>query len=139
MNQIINFTYENTNIRTVMTEDGTPLFCANDVATTLGYKDTKDALARHCRGVVLYRPIVDSLGRTQEARFIAEPDLYRLVTRSKLPTAEKFERWVFDEVLPSIRKHGVYATPTTIEDIIADPDMGHQAPHHPQGRTSGTR
>ncbi len=49
MNQIINFTYENTNIRTT-TEEGTPFFCANDVATTLGYSDPKDALDRHCRG-----------------------------------------------------------------------------------------
>lgn len=123
MNQILSFTYEtNTNIRTT-TEDGTPFFCANDVATTLGYSDPKDALARHCRGVVKHHPIVDSLGRTQEARFIAEPDLYRLVFNSKLPEAEKFERWVVDEVLPSIRKHGMYATPATIEEMIANPDI----------------
>lgn len=124
MNQTITiFTYEGTNIRTITTEDGTPLFCANDAAITLGYNDPKDALARHCRGVVKHHPIVDSLGRTQEARFITEPDLYRLITHSKLPEAEKFESWVFEEVLPSIRKHGMYATPTTIEDMIANPDM----------------
>lgn len=127
MNQIINFTYEaNTNIRTTMAEDSTPLFCANDVATTLGYSDPKDALARHCRGVVKHYPIVDNLGRTQEARFITEGDLYRLVFNSKLPEAEKFEAWVVDEVLPSIRKHGMYATPATIEDMIANPDMAIQ-------------
>ena len=123
MNQIVAFTYENTNIRTT-TEDGTPFFCANDVATTLGYNDPKDALARHCRGVVKHHPIVDSLGRTQEARFITEGDIYRLVFNSKLPEAEKFEAWVVDEVLPSIRKHGMYATQATIDAIIADPDMG---------------
>lgn len=122
MNQILSFTYEdNTNIHTT-TEDGTPFFCANDVATTLGYSDPKDALLRHCRGVAKYYPIIDSLGRTQEARFITEGDLYRLVFNSKLPEAEKFEAWVVDEVLPSIRKHGMYATPATIEDMIANPD-----------------
>lgn len=105
MNDIITFAYQNNNIRTVVTEDGTPLFCGKDVAITLGYKDTTNALKLHCRGVVKHHPIVDSLGRSQSARFITEPDLYRLVTHSKLPEAEKFERWVFEEVLPSIRKH----------------------------------
>lgn len=123
MNQIITFAYENTNIRTTTTEDGTPLFCGKDVATTLGYNDPKDALARHCKGVTIRYPIIDSLGRTQEARFITEGDLYRLIFNSKLHTAEKFETWVVDEVLPSIRKHGMYATPATIEDMIANPDI----------------
>lgn len=122
MNDITIFTYENTNIRTV-TEDDTPLFCGKDVASILGYKDTTNALKLHCRGVVKHHPIVDSLGRSQSARFITEPDLYRLITRSKLPEAEKFERWVFEEVLPSIRKHGMYATPATIEDMLANPDI----------------
>lgn len=122
MNQIVAFTYENTNIRTT-TEDGTPFFCANDIATTLGYNDPKDALARHCRGVTIHYPIIDNLGRTQEARFITEGDLYRLIFNSKLPEAEKFEAWVVDEVLPSIRKHGMYATPATIEDMLDNPDI----------------
>lgn len=122
MNQIITFTYEaNTNIHTT-TEDGTPFFCANDVATTLGYSDPKDALARHCRGVVKHHPIATP-GGTQEARFITEGDLYRLIFNSHLPEAEKFEAWVVDEVLPSIRKHGMYATPATIEDMLANPDI----------------
>ena len=65
MNTITFLTYENTNIRTVTTEDDTPLFCGKDVATTLGYNDPKDALTRHCRGAVKHHPIIDSLGRTQ--------------------------------------------------------------------------
>ena len=105
MNQIIPFTYEGNNVRTLTTEDGTPLFCGKDIATALGYKDTTNALKLHCRGVVKHHPIVDSLGRSQSARFITEPDLYRLVFNSKLPMAEKFEAWVTSEVLPSIRKH----------------------------------
>jgi len=125
MNQIIIFTYENTNVRTVTTEDGTPLFCANDVAITLGYTDPKGALDRHCKGVVKHYPL-ETQGGKQEARFITEPDLYRLITHSKLPEAEKFEHWVFEEVLPSIHKHGMYATPVTIDAMIADPDMAIQ-------------
>lgn len=89
-------------------EDGQILFCGKDVAKALGYKRTADAVSSHCRGSVKRRPIIDSLGRTQEAVFITEPDLYRLITHSKLPTAEKFERWVFEEVLPAIRRTGGY-------------------------------
>ena len=58
----------------------------------------------------------------QQARFITEGDLYRLIANSKLPDAEKFERWVFDEVLPSIRKHGGYLTPEKIEEVLLNPD-----------------
>ena len=123
MNQILSFTYEtNTNIRTITTEDGTPLFCANDVATTLGYTNPNKAMKDHCKGVTIRYPL-ETPGGTQQVRFITEPDLYRLIARSKLPEAEKFERWVFEEVLPSIRKHGMYATPTTIEDMLANPDI----------------
>lgn len=89
-------------------EDGQVLFCGKDVAKALGYKDTTNAMKRHCRGVVKRHPITDSLGRTQEAVFITEPDLYRLITHSKLQTAERFERWVFEEVLPAIRRTGGY-------------------------------
>lgn len=89
-------------------DDGQVLFCGKDVAKALGYKRTADAVSSHCRGSVKRRPITDSLGRTQEAVFISEPDLYRLITHSKLPTAEKFERWVFEEVLPAIRRTGGY-------------------------------
>lgn len=103
-------------------ENGQVLFCGKDVAKALGYKDTTNAMKRHCRGVAKRHPITDSLGRTQEAVFISEPDLYRLITHSKLPTAEKFERWVFEEVLPAIRRTGGYmvaAQDETPEQIMA--------------------
>ncbi len=83
-------------------------YCAKDIATALGYKDTTNAIKQHCRGVVNRHPILDSLGRTQEAVFIGEGDVYRLIASSKLPAAVEFEHWLFDEVLPSIRKHGGY-------------------------------
>lgn len=89
-------------------EDGQILFCGKDVAKALGYKNPNKAIGDHCRGITKRYPIQDSLGRTQEAVFITEPDLYRLITHSKLPTAEKFERWVFEEVLPAIRRTGGY-------------------------------
>lgn len=102
--------------------DGKVLFCGKDVATALGYANTKDALARHCNGVVKRYPIVDSLGRTQEARFISEPDVIRLIVSSKLPKAQEFERWVFEEVIPSILKHGAYMTPAKLEEVLLNPD-----------------
>ena len=114
--------FKDTTIRATYDEKGTPVFCAKDVATVLGYAGTVNAIKQHCRGVAFHHPIVDSLGRTQKARFITEGDLYRLIANSKLPDAEKFERWVFDEVLPSIRKHGGYLTPEKIEEVLLNPD-----------------
>lgn len=98
-------------VRTIE-ESGAILFCGSDVAKALGYTNPSKALNDHCRGDLTKRyPIVDALGRTQEAIFIPESDLYRLVFSSKLPTAEKFTDWVTKEVLPSIRKTGGYALP----------------------------
>ena len=88
-------------------EDGQILFCGKDVAASLGYKRPKDAIAAHCKGAVKRRPL-QTAGGIQEFVFISEPDLYRLITHSKLPTAEKFESWVFEEVLPAIRRTGGY-------------------------------
>ncbi|MDT3768192.1 phage antirepressor KilAC domain-containing protein [Gleimia hominis] len=105
-------------IRTI-TLGGQILFCGKDVATALGYQDQTNAVKLHCRGVANYHPIQDVLGRTQDARFITEGDLYRLIISSKLPAAQKFEAWVFDEVLPSIRKHGLYA----IDELLADDEF----------------
>lgn len=97
-------------------------FCGADVAKALGYTNPSKALTDHCRCVTKrYIPHPQAPDKEIEMSFIPEGDVYRLITHSKLPTAEKFESWVFDEVLPSIRKHGMYATPTTIEQMIADP------------------
>lgn len=95
-------------VRTVE-ENGTVLFCGSDIAKALGYTNTSKALSDHCRGDLTKRyPIVDALGRTQGAIFITEGDIYRLAARSKLPGADAFERWIFDEVIPSVRKNGGY-------------------------------
>lgn len=102
-------------IRTLDEPNGT-YFCGKDVATALGYSNTKDAIIRHCRkdGVVK-RDLIDNIGRSQQTAFIDEGNLYRLIVHSKLPTAEQFERWVFDEVLPSIRRTGEYKVKPTDE------------------------
>lgn len=101
----------------ILYEDGKPLFCGADACKALGYKNQSKALNDHCRGVTK-RYLTDNLGRKQQANFLPEGDLYRLITHSKLPSAEKFERWVFDEVLPSIRKSGMYgADPAELERL----------------------
>ena len=104
-------------------KDNKILFCGSDVAKALGYSDTAKAIKLHCKedGWAFY-PVIDSLGREQQAKFINEGNVYRLITHSKLPAAEQFEHWVFDEVLPSIRKHGAYMTPDTLEAAILNPD-----------------
>lgn len=108
-------------IRTVEI-DGKPYFVANDVAKALGYSNPSRSVSDHCRKVIK-RCATDSVGRAQEMQMIPEGDLYRLVTHSKLESAEHFESWVFDEVLPSIRKHGVYA----VDELINDPELAIKA------------
>ncbi len=110
-------------IRTLYDEIGKILFCGSDVAKALGYSDATNALKQHCKkdGVVFHH-LSDSLGRKQRAKFITEGNLYRLILRSKLPSAEQFEKWVVEIVLPSIRKNGAYITPQTLNDILASPD-----------------
>ena len=97
-NQITIFTNEEFgNVRTIMIE-GKPYFCGKDVATALGYAKPRNAIATHCKGA-LKRGVLTE-GGNQEMTFIPEGDIYRLIIRSKLPSAEKFESWVMDEVLP---------------------------------------
>lgn len=95
-------------IRT-MEENGAVLFCGTDVAKALGYSNPSRSVNAHCRYLTKrYVPHPQASDKTLEMLFIPEGDVYRLIARSKLPTAERFESWVFDEVLPSIRKNGGY-------------------------------
>lgn len=87
--------------------DGKPYAVANDVAKALGYTNPSKATNDHCKNSIKVWGN-DSLGRRQEFKAIPEGDIYRLIIRSKLPGADKFERWVFDEVIPQIRKTGGY-------------------------------
>jgi prophage antirepressor-like protein len=121
MNELMKFEFEGKAVRTVTNENGMTEWLGKDVAAALGYKDTFNALKRHCKKEgVAKRHLVDSRGVRQSAVFVNEANLYRLVLSSKLPSAEKFEKWVFETVLPSIRKHGGYIKPTaTPEQITA--------------------
>lgn len=120
------FAFDTDTVRAVEI-DGTAWFVGRDVAAALGYRDTVNALKQHCRGVVKRHPIVDAIGRQQEVALIGESDVLRLVVRSKLPAAERFERWVFDEVLPQIGRTGRYGgmdplaalgDPTTLRTLL---------------------
>lgn len=113
-------------INTVETENGKVLFRANDVAKALGYVETAKAVRTHCKGVsVLDTPYENQLGTIvmQPTKYISEADVYRLVMRSKLPEAEKFQDWVCEEVLPSIRKHGGYLTDAALQRVVTEPDF----------------
>lgn len=97
----------------ILMEDGKELFPARQCAKMLGYNNSADAVTRHCRAIVK-RDNVDSAGRKQTMQYIPEGDLYRLIIRSRLPAAQKFEKWLFDEVLPELRRTGGYrAKPST--------------------------
>lgn len=110
-------------VRIAMSESDEPLFCAKDVATALGYSDTNDAISRHCKsGKKVFHPHANGIGGVNLI-YIPEKDVYRLVMRSNLPDAEKFQDWVCDEVLPSIRKHGAYMTGDTLEKALTSPDF----------------
>lgn len=101
-------------------ENGSFLFCASDVAKALGYSNIHGTIKRHCRGVLKrYTPTSSGV---QEISFIPEGDVYRLIVHSKLPSAERFERWVFDEVLPALRKNGIYITDPLVKKIAANPE-----------------
>ena len=93
--------------------NGKEYFPATDCATMLGYANPYDAIEKHCRKDALaFHEVIDSMGRTQKKKYISEGNLYRLISHSKLPAAEKFEKWIFDEVIPSIRATGGYGMQT---------------------------
>ena len=121
MNDIQKFTNEEFGTIRTVEQDGKVMFCGKDVATALGYTNPNKALRDHTRGERFVHPL-ETCGGTQQVQFITEGDLYRLIASSKLPSAQQFESWVFDEVLPSIRKQGGYMTARadeTPEQIMA--------------------
>ena len=97
-------------------------FSAVECAEKLGYSNPHDAIKKHCKekGVAFHEVL--SNGGIQKKKFIDEGNLYRLITKSRLPKSEKFEEWIFDEVLPTIRKHGAYLTDEKIEEVLTNPD-----------------
>lgn len=110
-------------IRTMMI-DGKVYFCGSDVARALEYTRPNDAVNQHCkRGILRNTVHPQNSEKTIEMKFIPESDVYRLLAKSNLPKAEEFESWIFEEVLPSINKHGAYMTDMTIEKLADNPDL----------------
>ncbi|PSJ23591.1 phage antirepressor [Halomonas sp. ND22Bw] len=119
MSNVIPFEFDQQQVRVVQDDDGDTLFLAHDVARALGYAKPRNAVARHCKGALKRGALTD--GGQQDMTVIREPDVYRLIVKSKLPSAERFEAWVFEEVLPAIRQTGGYqvAQPAPAEDTTA--------------------
>lgn len=105
----------------IIRDDGRLLFCGIDVAAALGYSKPRNAIYAHCKGALKRGAL--TAGGVQELTFIPEGDVYRLIVHSRLPSAERFEKWVFEEVLPSIRQTGGYMTSSLLEQAAADPTV----------------
>lgn len=116
------------NVRVIMTETREPMFCLADVCAILEIKNPRDTKTTLKQSGVVTADVrsVSSNGveQTRQMNFINEPNLYKCIFQSRKPEAERFQDWVFSEVLPSIRKHGMYATPITIDNIIDNPEFG---------------
>ncbi|MGL9869218.1 phage antirepressor KilAC domain-containing protein [Enterococcus sp. DIV0691] len=112
------FSFEDNQVRTILVNDE-PYFVGKDVAEVLGYSNTQKAILNHVdeedKGVTKW----DTLGGKQNMTIINESGLYSLILKSKLPSSKKFKRWVTSEVLPQIRKHGMYAT----DELLDNPDL----------------
>jgi len=123
-NELINFHHEMFGDIRAIEKDGEPWFVGKDVAVALGYKDTVNALKAHVDEEDKAGWQITTQFGNKKAVIINESGLYSLVLSSKLPQAKVFKHWVTAEVLPSIRRHGAYATAPTIEKIIASPEFG---------------
>jgi anti-repressor protein len=104
-----------------LTKNGEPWFVARDVCAALGVGNITDALCRLDPDEKEF-DLIETLGGKQEMGIVSEPGLYSLALGSKKPEAKEFKRWITHEVIPAIRKHGMYATPATVEAMLADPD-----------------
>lgn len=124
MSQLQIFNFEQNEVRTILVNNE-PFFVGKDVAETLGYSNTAKAIRDHV-DIEDRRSerIVHPSGGTQDSVVINESGLYSLILKSKLPNARKFKRWVTNEVLPSIRKHGVYMTDDALEKALTSPEFG---------------
>lgn len=109
------FSFNSHDVRTIE-KDGEVWFVAKDVAEILGYSNTRDAIARHCKGTS--DVVIHDGSQNRAMSIIPERDVYRLIMKSALPSAEKFEEWVVSEVLPTIRKTGSYTVPAIQDPII---------------------
>ena len=121
MSNIRIFNYNSVEVRTIQ-KDGEPWFVLRDVCNVLGLGTPARVAERLDTDEVSQTHITDSMGRQQETTIINESGLYNVILRSDKPEAKPFRKWVTSEVLPTIRRHGMYATPDTVEKMLADPD-----------------
>ena len=121
MSNIRIFNYNSVEVRTIQ-NDGEPWFVLRDVCNVLGLGTPARVAERLDTDEVSQTHITDSMGRQQEMTIINESGLYNVILRSDKPEAKPFRKWVTSEVLPTIRRHGMYATPDTVEKMLADPD-----------------
>ena len=121
MNSIQIFNYQNNEVRTVEL-NGEPWFVLKDVCEVLGISHITDTAKRMDEDEVGQTEVIDSMGRSQSTYVINESGLYNVILRSDKPEAKPFRKWVTSEVLPSIRKHGAYMTPETLQAAILNPD-----------------
>lgn len=117
------YQFDNRDMRTFTDENGNPWFVAKDVCDILGYTNPRDIVKKHVDSEDKGVSKRYTLGGAQNVTIINESGLYSLVLSSKLPSARKFKHWVTSEVLPSIRQHGAYMTPATIEQTLNNPDF----------------
>ncbi|MRM79501.1 phage repressor protein/antirepressor Ant [Lactococcus lactis subsp. cremoris] len=118
MNELQNFNFNNLPVRTVLIDDE-PWFVGKDVAIAIGYKNFRDALKSHVKDKYKRESRITTPSGVQTVTVISEPGLYQLAGESKLPSAEPFQDWVYEEVLPTIRKHGAYMTDAKAQDVIS--------------------
>lgn len=123
MNDITIFNHLGNNIRVTTNEQGEPLFVLKDICDALNLENTSRVASRLDSDDLTLSKVIDNRGVHRETFLVSEAGLYEVIIRSDKPEAKAFRRWVTSEVLPSIRKHGMYATPATIEDMIANPDI----------------
>ena len=123
MNDITIFNHLGNDIRVMTDNQGEPLFVLKDICDVLEIGNPSDVARRLDGDGVDTIEVIDNLGRKQKTNAVTEAGLYEVIFMSRKPEAKAFKRWVTSEVLPSIRKHGMYATPATIEEMIANPDI----------------
>ncbi|MFB9770114.1 phage antirepressor [Lactiplantibacillus modestisalitolerans] len=121
MNEVSSFDFNGSLVRTVIINNE-PYFVGKDSALAIGYTNTRKAIRDHVKSKYRREERIGTPSGVQTMTVIAEPGVYQLASQSKLPTAEPFQDWVYEQVLPTIRKHGAYMTDAKIEEVLTDPD-----------------
>jgi anti-repressor protein len=120
MDEMTPFNFEGNQVRTVMIDDE-PYFVGKDAALAIGYKNTRKAIHDHVKPKYQREERIVTPSGIQTMTLISEPGIYQLAGQSKLPSAEPFQDWIYEDVLPSIRKNGMYATPESAAELLKDP------------------